>query len=186
MSDSKDGRHRVCCPACNKDVRLRKCGRFFVHGPLEARCQMSDQIPHRDLSPSPQTDSPSSVQPDLSLCFGDPKSLLSDIRFVKGRILRFVPRGARVQWATTLTECVDRILQDPGDPGHWRSLMLAPSLCLKVPQRGGHNRRSSLTSLVNKQCSAFRSSSDLLSLASPANPHQSRRSKANNNHSRLI
>ena len=108
-----------------------------------------------------------------------------DIRFVKGRILRFVPRGARVQWAQTLTDCIDRILQDPTQLAHWRRLMLAPSLCLRQPERGGHKRGSSLASLINKQCSAFRSSSDLLSLANPADPPQKRNSNGKNSNSRL-
>ena len=186
MSRAKEESHRACCPVCNKDVRLRKCGRFFVHGPLEDRCQMSDHVPPQDVSASlSQTktqlnESPLSCQPT-----DDPHTLLSDIRFVKGRILRFVPRGSRVQWASTLTECIDRILQDPADPAYWRRLLLAPSLCLKQPERGGHNRRPSLASVVNKQCSTFLSSSDLLSVATPSDTSHTRVRKFRNNDSRL-
>ena len=51
MHDSGGDCPRALCSVCNKVVRLRKCGRFFVHGPLEARCRMSDKVPlHLPLS----------------------------------------------------------------------------------------------------------------------------------------
>ena len=171
QSNGKDC-SRALCFKCNKTVRLRKCGRFFVHGPLEARCLMSDKVPsHTDQVHASQT----SVSPCVSS-----ESLLSDIRSVKRRILRFVPRGARVQWAITLSNCIERILQDPTEPAHWRRLLLAPSLCLKQPKRGGHDRKASLASLINRQCVAFLSSKDLLSLqSSTESPRRKKYSKTN-------
>ena len=111
---------RAICSSCNNDVRLRKSGRFFVHGPLEARCQMSDKSPSQ-LPPSGQAIVVQAQnQPTISS-----ESLLSDVRLVRGRILRFVPRGARVQWTYTITHCLDRILKDPDA---WSSVQLATAL----------------------------------------------------------
>ena len=145
---------------------------------------MYDQVPAGcDSSPISHGGKHSLNDNQPSFC--DPDQLLSDILFVKGRILSFVPRGSRVQWALTLTECMDRILQDPTDPARWRRLMLAASLCLRQPERGGHSRRTSLTSLINKQCSAFRSSTDLLSLSTSIDPPQRRKSDGKNSDSKL-
>jgi len=173
---------RARCSACNKDVRLRKSGRFFVHGPLDARCRLSDCIPS---SAGSQTQVSATAVLANQASSENNNRLLSDIMFFKGRILRFVPHGARVQWALTLTECIDRILLEPSEQSHWLRLMLAPSLCLKKPERGGRSRKTSLAGIVNKQCSAFRSSSDLYSLAASDESSQRKIHKKANDNSRL-
>ena len=97
---------RARCRACSKNVRIRKSGHFFVHGPPESRCPMSDCVPNSDFSQLPQA--PSTVTNDVQV-EGSSSRLLSIIQLAKGRMLRFVPHGARVQWALTLTECIQYI-----------------------------------------------------------------------------
>ena len=70
--------HRACCPACNKDVRLRKNGHLFVHGPLEVRCYISDQAPSQCKASLHHME----AKPHAFTATHAPfDSLLSDIRF---------------------------------------------------------------------------------------------------------
>ena len=63
--------------------------------------------------------------------------------------------------------------------------MLAPSLCLRQPDRGGRKRKTSLANIVNKQCSIFRSSFDPMSLVTSSDLTQSKTKKNMNDDSRL-
>ena len=102
------------------------------------------------------------------------RSLASKINSVRCKVLKFVPKASRTQFALALTKLIAPILSDPSDTPAWEKLLLMPFFCLQAPPRAGKSRCKSLASTVNTQISKFIDSSS----ARPAPPNQ--RAKSSN------
>lgn len=175
-SDSVLGQGSVLCSSCYRPFRLNNSGRIRRHNNNGMACPGSGSVAsHRLLASVSSPGNPSevvndqSVVPEIEECSTPILSadLLKRLFGSKVRIIKFVPRGARTQFANTLSKAICDVVSNPDDPSVWMRLLCLPRLCLRKPERGGHGRRITLASIVKQQCSSFLDCKDVMSLCLP-------------------
>ena len=83
---------------------------------------------------------PSSASSDLSQCYGSSTlPSLAHIMDLRVPVLRHVPKGARVQWASTLSDILLRVAEDPLVVESWKKLFMLPRCILYSPPRSSRS-----------------------------------------------
>ena len=81
------------------------------------------------------------------------------IQCKQGKVLRHIPKGARIQTAQALAEAIQNCVSQPSNIASWQKLFSFSSTALRVPQAAPiskkHNKKISLTTAVKQQVEAF-------------------------------
>src|SRR5271163_4262023 len=136
--------------ACCKPISTRQDGRLRVHGPTDAHCPGSGELPqpasshsgtdlddqrnHPSVSSTPSADLPSRFSPSSP----------------QVKMLKRIPRGARDAASEAYAKALNSVLQDPEDRGAWSTVFSFPACCLRQPTERGGKRRN-LTTGVQQQ-----------------------------------
>ena len=78
------------------------------------------------------------------------------------RVLKRIPKGARLATAKTLLDLIDKVTNDINNMVAWDRLMGVSTACLARPDRGG--RSHNLTSRIRKQVSAYHEGATITTL----------------------
>ena len=62
--------------------------------------------------------------------------------------VKFVPKFARVNFASTFAECIKEVVTNPESKEAWGCYLIMPSCCLRKPTRAGKKARASLGSTI--------------------------------------
>ena len=149
------------CSSCNRPFRINNNGSIRRHKSHGDICPGSGSVASHFLrsdlpsgNPEPESIRSEVTTTDApSPCFTP--ELFQRLFASKVRVLKFVPRGARVQFANTLNETIRSVAANQEDASAWLRLLYLPRFCLKKPERGGSGRRVTLATLVKRQCVAF-------------------------------
>ena len=92
------------------------------------------------------------VRPGKCGVFGAPFSVLRH-----AKILRHIPKGARIQTATALAEILEQCARESLDITPWRKYFLFAATVLAVPHPSHHQgqKKTSLTTAVRHQLAAY-------------------------------
>ena len=150
------------CSSGNRPFRINNNGRIRRHKNHGDTCPGSGSFAsHVLLSDLPSVRPESDCNRSDVLNSEAPSQLFNSELFQslfasKERIIKFVPRGARVQFANTLNDAIQVVVSNPEDASAWLRLLYLPRFCLRKPDSsGGSGRRVTLATLVKRQCIAF-------------------------------
>ena len=166
------GPNRALCNSCRRPFSINSNNHLRRHYKNGDVCPGSGSTAPAvaasfSLTNIPSEAAGSSTEPNESSTDASSLSttdILGTLRTPKSRILKFVPRGARLQFASILTDTIRGVTSHPSDPIAWMRLLLLPSVCLRRPDRGGTKRRVSLATIIKRQCSLFLAAEDPTSL----------------------
>ena len=136
---------RQICPDCNRLVTVKANKQFHTHGPINNRCPGTGKNTTHDTDKRHELDFENFQTTDF----------IDFLTKFQCPTVKFVPKFARVNFASTFAVCIKEVVTNPESKEAWGRYLIMPSCCLRKPTRAGKQVRASLGSTIQQQINAF-------------------------------